>query len=111
MPHSDFEQAVIDSLGALTKGQEGLSSQVSIIFKKIEGNGQPGLSQRLTVLENTCSMVQKAKAQREADEDARRAEDREERIARSGLHWTAWIAIAAAILSPIITALFEHFGK
>jgi|WetSurMetagenome_2_1015567.scaffolds.fasta_scaffold14258_4 hypothetical protein len=115
MPIDDFQQAVLSQLatlqsgqGALKTGQEDLSRQVGTIFKKIEGNGQPGISQRLAMLETRCTTVQQQK-EKEAEE-----KDRAENITiqKKGLTWGAWVAIIAAILGgPILDRILTSLWK
>ena len=107
MPTTDFEQAVLDQLaelqegqGALKTGQEDLSRQVGTIFKKIEGNGQPGISQRLTQIETRCSAVQQQK-EREANAQG----------ARENYHWALYAAAFGSLLliaADLIKTVFFH---
>lgn len=90
---SDFEETVLTKLGELSEGQLGMSNGLHVLFKRIEGNGQPGIAQRLTVVENRCSMIQDEKKEKDA------------------AGWGMKAAIIAAIISPIVTVIIERLVK
>ena len=105
MPTDDFQKAVMEKLSDLSEGQGAIHAsqeltrnQIVTLFHKIEGNGQPGLSQRLTVIESTCRSVQAQKANEAADAYAKR-----------GNQWMLWTAVISALLGSIITGVIEIF--
>ena len=107
MPTDDFQKAVLDQLsdlqtgqGSLKTGLEDLARQVGTIFKKIEGNGQPGISQRLTMIETRCAAVQQQKLR-----------DAEDEASRKGLTWGAWFAIIGAVLCGPVAIVIDHIWK
>jgi fatty acid-binding protein DegV len=99
MPSSDFESAVMKSLGEIGGHVETIREQVSTLFHKIEGNGQPGISQRLAVIETTCK-----RRQEQVKEDA------ENEAQKKDLHWSAWVAVAAVVIA-FFGDLVLHFVK
>lgn len=48
---TEFERVVMEQLGRLSEGQQTLQGQVGKIFDRLEGNGSPGLAQRVTLTE------------------------------------------------------------
>jgi hypothetical protein len=91
-----FEAEVMEKLGAVLSGQDSMQRQISTIFHKLDGNGQPGISQRLTSLETTCRRVQEGKAVAAGVDDS-----------RSNRNWRMYSAIAGAIVSPFVVILVE----
>jgi len=48
---SDFEEQVIHRMSVLETTTKSNSEMLKVLFRSLEGNGQPGIKQRLTELE------------------------------------------------------------
>lgn len=114
MPTADFEQAVLDQLSNLQAGQGELiatqkmqGGQITAIFHKLDGNGQPGLIAEVGSLRTDVSNVKINCAAIQAGKNERSQDEKD----RKGLHWGAWLGIVCAILSGPAAVIVDHVWK
>lgn len=97
---SETEVKLIAAVERIETTCEDMRGNIRTLFHAIEGNGQPGLKQRLTVMETNCKAIQQAKS-----------DQAEEQKERRGLHWGAWLAIGTMAAPAAIDMVMRLSGK